>query len=249
MDNIVYGGKPFYGYDIGILMLDTHFPRIPGDVGNALTWNFPVLYKVVKGSMPKKVVLELTDNDIMPFVEAALELQDMGVRAITTSCGFLSMFQENLAKVLNIPIFTSALMQLPILSVMNVNKKILVLTANSSTLTKRHLDPVCGSVNPRNYTIVGMEHEPNFTWFTVHNWEKVDTKLCEIEILHVIDTAIQKDTYAAILLECTNMPPYRDSILKAFNLPVYDFVTLTNFIYSSYCRGNYEAANSKRAVL
>lgn len=44
--NIARGNSNIYGFPIGmILMLDTAFPRIPGDIGNALTWDFPVLYK------------------------------------------------------------------------------------------------------------------------------------------------------------------------------------------------------------
>ena len=102
MEKIVYGGKNVYGYDIGILMLDSKFPRIRGDVGNAKTWDFPVLYKTVVGGTPKKVVLELTEDDIEPFILAAKELEQAGVKAITTSCGFLALFQKQLANAVNI---------------------------------------------------------------------------------------------------------------------------------------------------
>ena len=34
----LYGGYTTYGQPIGILMLDTRFPRIPGDIGNAKTY-------------------------------------------------------------------------------------------------------------------------------------------------------------------------------------------------------------------
>ena len=54
---IVKGGYTNYGQEVGILMLDTFFPRIPGDMGNATTWPFPVLYRVVKGASPERVVL------------------------------------------------------------------------------------------------------------------------------------------------------------------------------------------------
>ena len=50
------GGKTVYGASVGILMLETRFPRIPGDMGNAGTWPFPVLYKVVRGASPDHVV-------------------------------------------------------------------------------------------------------------------------------------------------------------------------------------------------
>jgi hypothetical protein len=41
---IAHGGKGLYGSRVGILMLETKFPRIPGDMGNGQTWPFPVLY-------------------------------------------------------------------------------------------------------------------------------------------------------------------------------------------------------------
>jgi len=40
----VQGGFNQYGFTVGILMLDTRFPRIPGDMGNAATFPFPVRY-------------------------------------------------------------------------------------------------------------------------------------------------------------------------------------------------------------
>ena len=67
MSNIVYGGKTFYGFDIGIIMLNTTFPRTVGDVGNVGTWNFPVLYEVVEKIPNDKVVLNLETEDIFPL--------------------------------------------------------------------------------------------------------------------------------------------------------------------------------------
>lgn len=240
MANIIHGGKAFYGFDIGILMLDAKFPRIIGDVGNAKTWNFPVLYKVVEGAFPSKVVLDLNIDDIQPFVDAAIDLQSMGVRIITTSCGFLAMFQEALENKLDIPIFTSTLLLLPMLVKM-FKKKILVLTANSQTLTEKHLFPVCGMISKDKYEILGTENWPNFTHFTVNNWDSVDIDICEKEILSILETKLTKKNtdYGAILLECTNMPPYSNSIRRKFHLPVYDFVNFTNFIHSTYCHNSF----------
>ena len=79
---IISGGRPFYGESIGVLMLDSQFPRIPGDVGNATTFNFPVRYKVVRGASPSRVVLDRDPSLLAPFVEAAQELASEGVRAI-----------------------------------------------------------------------------------------------------------------------------------------------------------------------
>ncbi len=235
MSNVVYGGKNVYGYDIGVLMLDSHFPRIIGDVGNVKSWGFPVLFKMVENKTPTKVVLELTKDDIQPFIEAAKQLENEGVSAITTSCGFLALFQKELANELNVPVFTSSLLMLPMISHMiGNNKKVLVLTANSDTLTKKHLASVCGNLDGVHYDIVGTQRKKTFTHFTVQDWNSVDLDECEKDILETIDEAIEKcDSYGAILLECTNMPPYSDIIRKRYSLPVFDFFSLANFVHYS----------------
>src|SRR5438093_12495106 len=94
---IARGGKAVYGAPLGILMLEARFARIPGDMGNGQTWPFPVLYKVVRGASPEKVVLNGARGLLPDFVDAAQELVRLGAEAITTNCGFLSLFQKELA--------------------------------------------------------------------------------------------------------------------------------------------------------
>lgn len=235
MSNIVYGGKNVYGYDIGVMMLDSHFPRIIGDVGNAKSWNYPVLFKMVENKTPTKVVLELTKSDIQPFIDAAKYLEAQGVSAITTSCGFLALFQQELADEINVPVFTSSLIMLPMISNMiGKKKKVLVLTANSDTLSLKHIDSVCDNLDSRTYDIVGTQHKKTFTHFTVQDWDFVDIDDCQRDILDTIDDAMKKcDSYGAILLECTNMPPYSNVIRERYNLPVFDFFSLANFVHDS----------------
>ena len=94
---IARGGKAIYGAPLGILMLEARFPRIPGDMGNGTTWPFPVLYRVVSGASPEKVVLKGADGLLPDFIDAAKGLVRLGAEAITTNCGFLSLFQKEIA--------------------------------------------------------------------------------------------------------------------------------------------------------
>ena len=94
---IAHGGKGLYGSRVGILMLETRFPRIPGDMGNGLTWPFPVLYKVVPGATPDRVVRHRSQGLINAFLDAAAELVQLGADGITTTCGFLSLYQREIA--------------------------------------------------------------------------------------------------------------------------------------------------------
>ena len=112
------GGKNIYGYPIGILMLETQFPRIPGDIGNATTWDFPVLYKIVKKATPDIVVRKGAAGMLESFIRGAQELEREGVGAITTNCGFLALFQKEMGEAVNVPVFTSSLMQVPLVYLM-----------------------------------------------------------------------------------------------------------------------------------
>ena len=108
------GGRTLFGHAIEFIMLDTRFARIPGDVGNATTWSFPVLYRTVRGATSQRVVRERAEGLLEPFVEAAHELARDGVRAISTSCGFLAVYQKQIAAEIPVPVFTSSLMQIPL---------------------------------------------------------------------------------------------------------------------------------------
>ncbi|MGH7911195.1 MAG: aspartate/glutamate racemase family protein, partial [Candidatus Dormibacteraceae bacterium] len=111
---LVSGGRNVYGVPLGMLMTESRFPRLPGDNGNAATWPFPVLYRVVPGAAPGRVVRSLADRSLLqPFVDAALELERAGVGAITTSCGFLVLYQGQIQDALQIPFLSSSLLQVP----------------------------------------------------------------------------------------------------------------------------------------
>src|SRR5260221_14754517 len=112
---VAYGGKALYGARVGILMLETRFPRIPGDMGNALTWPFPVLYKVVPGATPDRVVRHKSAGLGNAFLDAPAELVQLGADGITTTCGFLSLYQREIAAHVGVPVATSGLIQIPVI--------------------------------------------------------------------------------------------------------------------------------------
>src|SRR5256712_963098 len=110
----VRGGFNQYGFTVGILILDTRFPRIPGDVGNATTFPFPVRYHRVSGAHPALVVRRGAEGLLPAFVQGARALEGEGVGAITTSCGFLAKYQQELAAAVRVPVFTSSLPMVPL---------------------------------------------------------------------------------------------------------------------------------------
>jgi len=108
-----FGGKTIYGARVGILILETRFPRVPGDIGNALTWPFPVLYKVIRGATFKTVIVDKAKDMLEAFVAGADDLVTQGADGIATSCGYLSVIQEGLRARCPVPVASSSLMQVP----------------------------------------------------------------------------------------------------------------------------------------
>jgi hypothetical protein len=137
---IASGGKNIYGARVGVLMLETRFPRIPGDMGNAETWPFPVLYKVVRGASPDRVVRRRAEGLSNAFLDAAAELVQLGADGITTTCGFLSLYQDELTRHCGVPVATSTLLQVPLVQrLLPPGRRVGVITISAASLTPDHL--------------------------------------------------------------------------------------------------------------
>jgi Asp/Glu/hydantoin racemase len=221
---IAHGGKAVYGARLGILMLEARFPRIPGDMGNAETWPFPVLYKVVAGASPERVVRQKAAGLLDDFLAAAEELVRLGADGITTNCGFLSLYQKELAAHVGVPVATSSLMQAPFIqSLLPPGKRVGIITVSAESLSPRHLE--AAGVDPKT-PIVGTEHGREFTRVLIGNEERLDVAAAEQDILEAGDALLKKHPdIGAVLLECTNMPPYARALRQRLRLPVYDIVS------------------------
>lgn len=221
------GGKTVFGASVGILMLETRFPRIPGDMGNALTWPFPVHYRVARGASPDKVVRGNPKELLDVFIEAGKDLVATGADGITTNCGFLALVQDELREALGVPVATSSLMQVPLVQAMlPPGKKTVVLTISKATLTEAHLR----AANVRADTpVYGTDAGRVFTRDILGDAAEIDFAACRQDMLDAADEIIAKEPDAgAIVLECTNMVPYAADVRKRTGLPVYSiesFVT------------------------
>lgn len=233
MDNIVKGGKNIYGIKIGILMLETIFPRIPGELGNATSFRYPVRYQIVKGASPNKVVREKDPSLLEPFIKGAQELEKFGVKAITTNCGFLAQFQPEMANAVNIPFFSSSLMQIPMIyRMLKKDQKVGVLTVNGASLTPDLFKKIGGESIP--IVVKGLEKEEEFTHVLLDNAFMMNVDKSRAENVKVAKELIKENPdVGAIVLECTNMPPYAKAIQEAVQLPVFDIFTLTDMVYNS----------------
>jgi hypothetical protein len=227
ISRIAPGGKALYGAAVGILMLDTRFPRIPGDMGNALTWPFPVLYKVVPGATPDRVVRHKSAGLENAFLDAAAELVRLGADGITTTCGFLSLYQQELAAHVGVPVVTSSLMQLPLIErLLPPGRRAGVLTVSAASLTREHL--TAAGADPAT-PIVGTDMGREFTRVLLGDEERLDAAEAERDILAAGDQLVARyPATGAVLLECTNMVPYAHALSAHLRLPVFS-------IYSFVC--------------
>jgi aspartate/glutamate racemase len=236
MNKKVYGGKNTYGEIIGIIMGERTFPRIPGDMGNATTFDFPVRLHVVK-SIDVSTRLRLFSGStefIKPFVEAAKQLEEIGVKAITSNCGFIVQYQDVISNSVNIPVFTSSLLQIPLVyKMLNKDQIIGMLTADGSPkgLGKKHLKAAGAKEIP--VVIRGMENAENFKALNENKGIIYPEKIKEELVTTAEELIKDYPKIGAIVLECANMPAYSKFIQEATKLPVFDFVTLTNWVYSA----------------
>jgi Asp/Glu/hydantoin racemase len=232
MTFIATGGKAIYGAPLGILMLEARFPRIPGDMGNATTWPFPVLYRVVKGATPERVVLQGAAGLLTDFLDAAAELVSVGAEAITTNCGFLSLFQHELATHVRVPVATSSLMQVPwVQATLPPGKRVGVLTVSASSLTPQHL---AAAAVPADTPIVGTEGGAEFFRVLILGEKQdLDVALAARDILDAGRSLMRRHPdVGAIVLECTNMPPYAHALREALGVPVYDIYSLITWLHA-----------------
>lgn len=228
----VRGGKAIYGAAIGILMLEARLPRIPGDMGNAATWPFPVLYRVVREATPERVVRQSAEGLKDAFIAAARELVADGADGITTNCGFLSLFQEGIAAAVGVPVATSSLMQVAMVErVLPPGKRAGILTISGSTLTAAHL--AAANVDPG--TPIGTtEGGREFTRVILGNELELDVEAARADNVEAAERLIEAHPeVGALVLECTNMIPYAADIRAATGLPVFAMNTFVEWFHAS----------------
>jgi hypothetical protein len=235
-------GARNYGQAIGILQLDCSLPFIPGDVDNASTYRYPVLYKVVPG-LSTAACLRGAPDLAAAAVEAARELEGQGVRAISSDCGFMLQFQEAVREAVRLPVLMSSLLQLPMIaSSIAPSRAIAVITANSDNLTADFLARN-GIRVPNKLIILGLQHEPEFKSSVLDEKGSIDAGLVEAEILKVTRQAQKAHpNLGAILLECSMLPPYARALQDELALPVFDFVTMIDTLYAATHQQRYEGS-------
>ncbi len=236
----VTGGKSIYGAAVGILMLDARFPRIPGDMGNATTWPFPVHYRIVRSATPDRVVRKGAEGLLDTFLDAARDLVADGVDGITTNCGFLSLFQQELADAVGVPVATSSLMQVEMVNrLLPAGRRAGVLTISASTLTPLHLEK---AGVPAGTPVGTTEGGREFTRAILGNELELDVEAARQDNVDAARALVAANPdLGALVLECTNMVPYAADIRAATGLPVFSIETFVRWFQAALVPRRYPA--------
>mmetsp|Transcript_65573 Transcript_65573/g.152328 ORF Transcript_65573/g.152328 Transcript_65573/m.152328 type:complete len:753 (-) Transcript_65573:170-2428(-) len=222
---------------LGVIRLDYNYPPAAGDIDCPGSYDYEVLFRCVPGltfEMAQRGKMSFTVQQ--DFVEAIKWLEARGVCGITGDCGFMMAFQPIAREVATVPVFMSAMVQCPMISVaFDKYDQILILTANSQSLKpqKDILLNQCGfDVDETRFVIYGCQDVPGFD--AVAKGEKVDVEYVTPGIVHMVNGILKKvPTIRAICLECTELPPYADALRKETGLPVFDAITCADFFVSA----------------
>ncbi|MDI1246081.1 MAG: aspartate/glutamate racemase family protein [Rhodoferax sp.] len=205
-----------------------------GNSTNPASYAYPVRLHPVRGAnvhtileKPDRAVLQTMINDAKAMVSA-------GIRAITTSCGFNAIFQRELAVAAGVPVFTSSLLQVPFArQICGPHGEICIITANASALSPQHLESV-GIASMDGLQILGLEQCTEWNRMFTEPDAEVDLAVIEQEILGTARRALDEHPgIRAFVLECTDLPPYSAAIRRQSGLPVFDFITLVNYLHSA----------------
>jgi hypothetical protein len=202
---------------LGILMLDTRFPRLPGDVGREASWAMPVRFAVVRGASPQRVVREGDPALLQPFVDAGRGLVEAGAAALTTSCGFLVLFQRALQQALPVPVWTSSLLAVHGLPAPGI------VTVDAAALGPAHL--LAAGADPRT-PIEGLAPGCTLQRTLLEDLPELDPAEAEADAVAAACRLVRRHPgVQSIVLECTNLPPYADAIARATGRPVHHLMT------------------------
>jgi hypothetical protein len=206
---------------LGILMLDTRFPRPPGDIGNPATFEragIPAQFLVVRGASPKRVVQDADAGLLEPFIAAAQTLAGQGARMVSTTCGFLAAWQAQLAQALPVPVVTSSLLLCAQFEYPGI------VTFDAPSLARNILD---AAGVPQRTPVAGIAPGCELHRRILDDDSELDFREAGRNVVDAAQRLVADHPEVEdIVLECANMPPYRQAVAAATGRRVHDLETM-----------------------
>ena len=224
------------GFPVGIVAIKLDYPKLPGNVVNASTFSFPVMYEEVAFKIEQLFAGDPALEDAV--VAAAKRLEERGARAIAGACGFFAHFQEAVAEAVDVPAFMSSLVQVPmILAGLKRGQKVLVVAADGPSVNAELLAHV--GATPERIVVANVGDRPAFGPI---RWGKpeLDNGALIDDLRALVGEQVRKHPeVGAVLLECSDLPPYSADVQRACGLPVFDFITLINWAHQAVAQRPY----------
>jgi Asp/Glu/hydantoin racemase len=230
-------GRNMAGQAIGILLLETYAIHLPGNVANATSFNFPVMYKAVPAVTSDRLVKHADESILEPLIAAGKELVREGVRAISSGCGYFSYFQKEMADALDVPVFMSSLLQVPLIArSLRSSQKVGIIFADAKSVREKTLR-AAGIDESVPIVTLGLDDQHEFFSTFLGNKGWMDTDRVEQEVVGAVKQFVAAHPeLGAIVLECSDIPVYAAAIQREVGLPVFDFITLINWIFNAVVR-------------
>ena len=233
-------GQYVSGFSVGILYLDDcWYPTIPGNVANLSTYDFPVVLKKVPNCTQERIHAgdpTLVDD----VIRAARQFEEEGARVICAACGFFGNFQEQVANAVDIPVFLSSMVQVPwIRTGLKTTQSIGVLTADANGLND-HLYKSCGISGPGEVVVKDLGRLPEFSAIIESRGHFDNGRVREEVVNAALELVNGRPDIGALLLECSDLPPYAADIQRAVGLPVFDFITMIRWAHMATAQRPYK---------
>ena len=232
---LVKGGTNICGVSIGVLSLESYFPKPPGHIKNPSSLPFTLSYEVIEGLTVPALLDDPSPEMLEPLLDAARRLEQSGVKAINGSCGFLALFQNEIARAVSVPVCVSSLLLAPMIHAMTA-RPVGVLTASREALTPAHLAAVGAADIPLE--IEGMQDSTEFSDVILRGVRNdMDLDVVEADLVAAGQRLVARaPDIGAVLLECTDLPPYAAALQQAINRPVFDIISLTSMVHGAVLR-------------
>jgi hypothetical protein len=233
-------GRRVGGIAIGVIQLGANIPMIPGNMGNASTFDFPLMWEPMEVTGDMVVSSKPHPEVLKRSIVAGKNLQAQGVRAVCGNCGFFANYQQPIAQALDVPFFSSSLLQIPLMLMsLKSTEKVVVITANGPILEAAPALENCGVTDRRRVVIAGAENTSEMKRILATSGAYNPRKF-ELQLVELAKTMVSKDPdIGAILLECTELAPHGRAIQKAVAMSVWGFPTMVNWIYSGAVRQSF----------
>ncbi len=244
----VVGGKPYYGEAIGILMFDNkRYPIIPGGVGNACSYDFPVRMKVIPGiDVNPAPPIRGADGELTPEIQTTIqalkEMEAEGVRAIVMCCGFYSLIQDVLAEAVNVPVFSSPLMMIPsILRMLGKGRGVCVLTASKQQLSREYFEAV-GIAEELPIFVAGLDDSEEFNASHMGGTSiETDVERLRSDVVEAVRAEINgESSIGAVVVEGALLAAFSADIQQATGLPVFDYIGYIEMLFRAVVPKRYQ---------